>query len=221
MTVLSKVLRTSGLEALRDVGLAASADEYRQVLTCVCLDITPQAVWAVATDSYCLAIRKIATLEEGEVETPTRIAVPAVALRKAATAALASPKGAKGRGAATVLARAVRFESSAVEFETSTGSVSVKTFDSGLPYPDWCKLLQGPLKERQGKKTTPSHFAINAEFLNRLAKSLGVTYGTGNGLAVEPGPTNLSPILVGTVAGDGFGLLMPLRDNWSEPKTAE
>jgi len=69
--------------AIAQVGRAASRDEARPILTGVLLEITPEGLTMVATDSYRLAVRELTASAQGEA----KALVPERALAEAGRAA--------------------------------------------------------------------------------------------------------------------------------------
>jgi DNA polymerase-3 subunit beta len=76
-------------EAVSQVARAASRDEARPTLTGVLLEVTPEGVTLVATDSYRLSVRELTATAAGEAQA----IVPERALTEAGRAAGADEKG--------------------------------------------------------------------------------------------------------------------------------
>lgn len=201
-----KVEETLGIDklmALRDVGQGASKDELRQVLTCVCLEVTPKGVIAVTTDSYVMVVRRICRYERSVKR--FQVCVPADALTKAATEALKVPKG-KSKVAPV---RQMTITPDGVQLQTHSGTVTVNAVKD-VQFPNWATLI--PTDPTVVKPI--KHVALNHSHLYRVGKALTCGHpSSSNELQVEFQGGALKPILIGKIDDpESFAMMMPIRD---------
>ena len=213
MNEVTYALDRRGLEVLRDIGLAASADECRQVIACVCIEVFPDRVTALATDSYMLAVRIVTRDAQPKRPKPKRFSVllKADELIKAAKASLEVPKGGRRRNGPVVVMREVKISEDAITFETHSGSVSVAAYKDGekpARYPDFGTILN-PFFNKLETSPRIGEIAMNHEFVGRLSRALSLSKTDP---VVMKFVSDLDPILfTSEVDPDSFGLLMPVR----------
>lgn len=205
------VLNEEQLGILRDIGNAASNDESRQVITCVCIDVAPKKLLVRATDSYILACR-VVTEEVAENEPkPKRfsVIVPAAELTNAAKAALKKPKR------FTVKPREVVVSEDGIELQTFSGSIKVNAYDDGPHgYPKFESILSKAFESIETSQGLPT-IAFAPDKLSQLSRALGCQGDAQKmGVRLAFADASLDPILVCVDHHEqSFGLLMPIRIN--------
>lgn len=187
-------LNPEELGALGNATHAADEKGRHESLTNVAVCVGKSALYAVATDSYMLAVVHIK--DQRQSRKPFQVIVPAKELRRVVK------ETSKISGTCTLVVTA-----DSVELVTSLGSALVKAAEDDC-FPDWTKIVR---KEVERKEAAVHHVTLNGQFVARIAKALSCDYAVGNGLVMALGPSN-QPVLVGPGIGKSFGLIMPVRD---------
>lgn len=197
------------LEALRDIGKAASTEKERITLTGVCFEVTSKGLYVAATDSYMLAFAKLSDAKP-RVRKHRRVVVQAKELTAACKLAL------KEKGNAWLVS--VTESDVFIHLrEDGARSEPVPALDLNdyqpvgrRAYPNWWDLV------KNGEAGKTSFIALCPYRVRKIGEALGCSRNgfDGNyGLQVQLGKRPLDPIVVAPIHSEvpRFGLLMPVR----------